>query len=100
MHAVYEPIKATDDLSHTRQILCFALAMSTEVKMEFDPKGMPFRRLGSSGLRVPLLSLGACMRCFSSTLQFKLTVLQGSPSVVPSRATPSRCLSRRVAQVH
>ncbi|GJE94529.1 voltage-dependent potassium channel subunit beta [Phanerochaete sordida] len=26
---------------------------------EFDPKGMPFRRLGSSGLRVPLLSLGA-----------------------------------------
>ncbi|KIP10534.1 hypothetical protein PHLGIDRAFT_85056 [Phlebiopsis gigantea 11061_1 CR5-6] len=33
--------------------------MSTEVKMEFATKGMPFRRLGSSGLRVPLLSLGA-----------------------------------------
>ncbi|KAG1716201.1 hypothetical protein ID866_941 [Astraeus odoratus] len=28
------------------------------VKVEFDPKNMPFRRLGSSGLRVPLFSLG------------------------------------------
>ncbi|KAJ8507696.1 hypothetical protein ONZ45_g9960 [Pleurotus djamor] len=28
------------------------------VKMEYDPKGMPFRRLGPSGLRVPLFSLG------------------------------------------
>ncbi|PAV22871.1 voltage-gated potassium channel beta-2 subunit [Pyrrhoderma noxium] len=26
--------------------------------MEYDPKGMPFRRLGPSGLRVPLFSLG------------------------------------------
>jgi voltage-dependent potassium channel beta subunit len=32
--------------------------MST-VKYEFDPKGMPFRRLGPSGLRVPVFSLGA-----------------------------------------
>ncbi|KAF9010016.1 Aldo keto reductase [Cyathus striatus] len=32
--------------------------MSQEVKIEYDPKGMPFRRLGPSGLRVPLLSLG------------------------------------------
>ncbi|KAG6380551.1 NADP-dependent oxidoreductase domain-containing protein [Boletus reticuloceps] len=31
--------------------------MST-VKYEFDPKGMPFRRLGPSGLRVPVFSLG------------------------------------------
>ncbi|KIJ94372.1 hypothetical protein K443DRAFT_642100 [Laccaria amethystina LaAM-08-1] len=31
---------------------------ATEVKLEFDPKDMPFRRLGSSGLRVPLFSLG------------------------------------------
>jgi len=28
------------------------------VKYEYDPKGMPFRRLGPSGLRVPLFSLG------------------------------------------
>lgn len=28
--------------------------------VEFDAKGMPFRRLGSSGLRVPLFSLGGC----------------------------------------
>ncbi|RDB27242.1 putative voltage-gated potassium channel subunit beta [Hypsizygus marmoreus] len=28
------------------------------VKLEFDPKNMPFRRLGLSGLRVPLFSLG------------------------------------------
>ncbi len=33
----------------------FAAKMST---LEFDPKGMPFRRLGPSGLRVPLFSLG------------------------------------------
>ncbi|KAJ8516005.1 hypothetical protein ONZ45_g6628 [Pleurotus djamor] len=26
--------------------------------MEYDPKGMPFRRLGPSGLRVPVFSLG------------------------------------------
>jgi len=30
----------------------------SEAQLEFDPKGMPFRRLGSSGLRVPLFSLG------------------------------------------
>ncbi|KAF8838704.1 Aldo/keto reductase [Paxillus ammoniavirescens] len=30
----------------------------SEVKVEFEPKGMPFRRLGPSGLRVPLFSLG------------------------------------------
>ncbi|KAG8219205.1 NADP-dependent oxidoreductase domain-containing protein [Butyriboletus roseoflavus] len=28
------------------------------VKYEFDPKNMPFRRLGPSGLRVPVFSLG------------------------------------------
>jgi len=33
--------------------------MSQEARIEFDAKGMPFRRLGSSGLRVPLFSLGA-----------------------------------------
>jgi len=32
--------------------------MSDQVKLEFDPKNMPFRRLGSSGLRVPVFSLG------------------------------------------
>lgn len=26
----------------------------------FDPKNMPFRRLGPSGLRVPLFSIGSC----------------------------------------
>ncbi|TFK42213.1 NADP-dependent oxidoreductase domain-containing protein [Crucibulum laeve] len=31
---------------------------TTDVKLEFDPKNMPFRRLGPSGLRVPLFSLG------------------------------------------
>ncbi|KAF9258137.1 voltage-gated potassium channel beta-2 subunit [Marasmius fiardii PR-910] len=30
----------------------------SEVKVEFDPKGMPFRRLGPSGLRVPVFSYG------------------------------------------
>jgi len=32
--------------------------MSEVVKQEFDPKNMPFRRLGPSGLRVPVFSLG------------------------------------------
>ncbi|THU75435.1 Aldo/keto reductase [Dendrothele bispora CBS 962.96] len=32
--------------------------LQTDVKMEFDPKNMPFRRLGSSGLRVPVFSFG------------------------------------------
>ncbi|CAE6417746.1 unnamed protein product [Rhizoctonia solani] len=31
---------------------------NSEVKIEYDPKGMQFRRLGSSGLRVPVFSLG------------------------------------------
>ncbi|KAK1231093.1 hypothetical protein PQX77_005795 [Marasmius sp. AFHP31] len=30
----------------------------SEVKVEYDPKGMPFRRLGPSGLRVPVFSFG------------------------------------------
>ena len=30
------------------------------VQREFDAKNMPFRRLGPSGLRVPLFSLGGC----------------------------------------
>lgn len=34
---------------------------------EFDPKGMPYRRLGGSGLRVPLFSLGGCMSCVLAT---------------------------------
>ncbi|THH18260.1 hypothetical protein EW146_g2679 [Bondarzewia mesenterica] len=33
-------------------------AMSETVKLEFQPKNMPFRRLGSSGLRVPVFALG------------------------------------------
>ncbi|KAJ6590847.1 NADP-dependent oxidoreductase domain-containing protein [Mycena sp. CBHHK59/15] len=32
--------------------------MSPSPKLEYDTQGMPFRRLGPSGLRVPLLSLG------------------------------------------
>ncbi|KAG2022470.1 hypothetical protein CC2G_000215 [Coprinopsis cinerea AmutBmut pab1-1] len=34
------------------------MASGADVKLEFDPKNMPFRRLGPSGLRVPLFSLG------------------------------------------
>ncbi|THU77796.1 Aldo/keto reductase [Dendrothele bispora CBS 962.96] len=32
--------------------------LQKDVKVEYDPKGMPFRRLGPSGLRVPIFSLG------------------------------------------
>ena len=31
---------------------------NTTMSLEFDPKNMPFRRLGPSGLRVPIFSLG------------------------------------------
>ncbi|KXN85755.1 Putative voltage-gated potassium channel subunit beta [Leucoagaricus sp. SymC.cos] len=34
------------------------MTSGTNVKLEFDPKNMPFRRLGPSGLRVPVFSLG------------------------------------------
>ncbi|KAF7320584.1 Aldo-ket-red domain-containing protein [Mycena chlorophos] len=34
--------------------------MSSQQYPEFDAKGMPFRRLGPTGLRVPVLSLGGC----------------------------------------
>ncbi|PSR81996.1 hypothetical protein PHLCEN_2v6171 [Hermanssonia centrifuga] len=32
--------------------------MAQEVKLEYNAKGMPFRRLGNTGLRVPIFSLG------------------------------------------
>ncbi len=41
-------------------LLPSALMPPAEVKLEYDTKGMPFRRLGSSGLRVPVFSLGGC----------------------------------------
>ncbi|KAG2153619.1 NADP-dependent oxidoreductase domain-containing protein [Suillus bovinus] len=34
------------------------MASGSDVKVEFDPKNMLFRRLGPSGLRVPVFSLG------------------------------------------
>lgn len=44
---------------------CFPVSTMTPlqtwpIQREYDPKGMPFRRLGPSGLRVPLFSLGGC----------------------------------------
>ena len=53
VHALLSPRLIRGTLPTTRK-------MSTAVKMEYDPKGMPFRRLGGSGLRVPLFSLGGC----------------------------------------
>ncbi|KAF8174937.1 NADP-dependent oxidoreductase domain-containing protein [Pholiota molesta] len=35
-----------------------SVLQSWPIEREFDPKNMPFRRLGPSGLRVPLFSLG------------------------------------------
>jgi len=40
--------------------LTMSVLQSWPVQREFDPKNMPFRRLGPSGLRVPLFSLGGC----------------------------------------
>ena len=34
--------------------------MSEDSYPKYDTKGMPFRLLGNSGLRVPLFSLGGC----------------------------------------
>ena len=69
--------------------------------MEYDPKGMPFRRLGRSGLRVPVFSLGGCMHLplaflevlWSLTLHFD----QGLRLVERSRVTLSRYTSNRGA---
>lgn len=39
------------------------MAVDSDLKVgasEFHAKGMPFRTLGSSGLRVPLFSVGTC----------------------------------------
>lgn len=59
-------------------------------KLEYNTKGMPFRRLGSSGLRVPLFSLGGCKCNAAYPTELKLILhLKGSPSAVPCRATPS-----------
>lgn len=44
----------------------------------FDPKNMPFRRLGSSGLRVPLFSLGGCALLPSSSSRSFLHRGEGS----------------------
>jgi len=54
-------------LSHS-SYRCFSITtrsampptLQTDVKVQFDPKNMPFRRLGPSGLRVPVFSLGGC----------------------------------------
>ena len=49
----------------------------------FDPRNMPFRRLGSTGLRVPLFSIGSCASCQPSPSKGLCRRLnhQGSPSV-------------------
>ncbi|KAF9440935.1 Aldo/keto reductase, partial [Macrolepiota fuliginosa MF-IS2] len=38
------------------------------VQREFDPKDMPFRRLGPSGLRVPVFSLGGWLTLGGSVI--------------------------------
>lgn len=45
------------------------------VKLEYNTKGMPFRRLGSSGLRVPLFSLGGCKCKAMHLIEHKLIPL-------------------------
>jgi hypothetical protein len=44
----------------TIHFLIDTMAAEGHVKIEYDAKNMPFRRLGRSGLRVPLFSLGGC----------------------------------------
>lgn len=69
----------------------------------YEAKNMPFRRLGPSGLRVPVFSLGACAWLIHSrscaagassrddeTDSSQLN-LQGSPTAKLCTATPSRC---------
>ncbi|THU89216.1 Aldo/keto reductase [Dendrothele bispora CBS 962.96] len=49
--------------------------LQTDIKMEFNPKNMPFRRLGPSGLRVPVFSFGGwvgihfCNRCHQELMK-------------------------------
>ena len=45
--------------NHTTTTMASCNAPNDE-HVTFDPKSMPFRRLGPAGLRVPLFSLGSC----------------------------------------
>jgi len=52
--------------------IIMSVLQSWPVEREFDPKDMPFRRLGPSGLRVPLFSLGGC--------EWKTIIKESSPN--------------------
>jgi hypothetical protein len=43
----------------------FSQLPHTFTMLEFQVRDMPFRRLGSSGLRIPLFSLGGCAPYFA-----------------------------------
>ena len=63
----------------------------------FDPKNMPFRRLGPTGLRVPLFSIGTCASYLITSPWTKITSLprlQGSPLVVRLGAIRPKTSSR------
>lgn len=63
------------------------------IQQEYDPKNMPFRRLGPSGLRVPVFSLGGCtffsVLLWSSTDRIKGLTLGGSLKGDPVKVWPS-----------
>lgn len=105
----------------TRKHTIRRTAMS-EFTMKYEQKNMPFRRLGSSGLRVPVFSIGGCKcnyaRCQEEPQTYKhLTRVdhwryrewrprQGVFSILryrlyspPSFFSPSRILSRRLSRM-
>jgi len=56
------------------------MASEANAIIDFDPKDMPFRRLGSSGLRVPVFSLGGCACRVVQGLGDAHSISQGSLS--------------------
>ena len=63
--------------------------------VQYDPKNMVFRRLGASGLRVPVFSLGGCT--FFPGL-FPPSTLNLRPSILSVRADLRRNCQRRSCQ--
>ncbi len=79
------------------------MAQTTTVQREFDPKDMPFRRLGPSGLRVPVFSLGGCKNSFCLNWILSLTfgaglTLGGSVLGDPVKVVFYRCYNLTTAQ--
>lgn len=80
----------------TSESLTLAMNSPTQSKVKYNPKGMPFRRLGPSGLRVPLFSLGGCMsdQILAEPTDRERTALVARRARAPSRRARERAYAQ------